>query len=144
MADNNTHSYGWQSRPSHPLHPSSMAMDQQPFPQPQTLPPSTGYHVGYHTPQATTQGFYQPGIPAPQYLCSPHPGMLQSRQHPRSSSIPYSFPGSHIAGSPPTIAEHQFTSSPPSYLVNHQEYYYSQAPSLSSVKRHTLLSKPAH
>ncbi|KAF7619748.1 hypothetical protein AFLA_001369 [Aspergillus flavus NRRL3357] len=132
MADNNTHSYGWQSRPSHPLHPSSMAMDQQPFPQPQTLPPSTGYHVGYHTPQATTQGFYQPGIPAPQYLCSPHPGMLQSRQHPRSSSIPYSFPGSHIAGSPPTIAEHQFTSSPPSYLVNHQEYYYSQAPSLSS------------
>ncbi|PIG89145.1 hypothetical protein AARAC_002416 [Aspergillus arachidicola] len=49
-----------------------------------------------------------------------------------SSSIPYSFPNSHIAGSPPTMAEHQFTSSPPSYLVNHQEYYYSQAPSLSS------------
>ncbi|KAK6838349.1 hypothetical protein RU639_000665 [Aspergillus parasiticus] len=132
MADNNTHSYGWQSRPSHPLHPSSMTMDQQPFPQPQTLPPSTGYHVGYHTPQTTTQGFYQPGIPAPQYLCTPHPGLLQSRQHPRSSSIPYSFPNSHIAGSPPTMAEHQFTSSPPSYLVNHQEYYYSQAPSLSS------------
>ncbi|KAE8421665.1 hypothetical protein BDV36DRAFT_292048 [Aspergillus pseudocaelatus] len=49
-----------------------------------------------------------------------------------SSSIPYSFPNSHIAGSPPTIAEHSFTSSPPSYLVNHQEYYYSHAPSLSS------------
>lgn len=131
MADNNTHNYGWQSRPSHPLHPSSMAMEQQPFSQPQTLPASSGYPIGYHPPQTTTQGFYQPGIPAPQYLCSPHPGLLQSR-HPRSSSIPYSFPSSHVPGSPPTIAEQPFGSSPPSYLLNHQEYYYSQAPSLSS------------
>ncbi|KAF7593522.1 hypothetical protein BBP40_011433 [Aspergillus hancockii] len=83
MADNNTHNYGWQSRPPHPLHPSSMSIDQQPFTQPQTLPPTTGYPVGYHAQQTTTQGFYQPGIPAPHYLCSPHPGMLQSRQPPR-------------------------------------------------------------
>ncbi|KAE8153428.1 hypothetical protein BDV25DRAFT_27869 [Aspergillus avenaceus] len=143
MADNSTHNYGWHSRSSHPLHPSTMAMEHQPFSQPQTLPPSTTYPVGYGAQQTTSQSFYQPGIPAPQYLCSPHPSLLQGRQPPRGSAMPYSFPSSHVPGSPPTIADQQFTSSPPSYLLNHSDYYYSHGSSLPSNPSSLAISPPS-
>ncbi|THC87301.1 hypothetical protein EYZ11_013253 [Aspergillus tanneri] len=99
---NNTHNYGWQNRSSQQYHPSSMAMDQQSFPQP-PLSSAPGYQVGYNPPPST-QSYYQPGGPAAQYLVS-HASMSQGRHHPRSHS---------------------------SYLVNQQDYYLAQNPSFSS------------
>ncbi|KAA8644213.1 uncharacterized protein ATNIH1004_008412 [Aspergillus tanneri] len=127
---NNTHNYGWQNRSSQQYHPSSMAMDQQSFPQP-PLSSAPGYQVGYNPPPST-QSYYQPGGPAAQYLVS-HASMSQGRHHPRSSPMPYSFPSSQVSGSPPTIQDpSSYTSSHSSYLVNQQDYYLAQNPSFSS------------
>ncbi|KAI9039801.1 uncharacterized protein KD926_009018 [Aspergillus affinis] len=99
----NSHNYGWQGRTSQPFHPPSMAMDQQPFSQP-PISSVPGYHVGYNQHPPSTQSYYQPSAPAPQYLSS-HPSMPQSRHHARS---------------------------PSSYLLNQPDYYLAQNSSFSS------------
>ncbi|KAL2856001.1 hypothetical protein BJY01DRAFT_187108 [Aspergillus pseudoustus] len=130
----NSPNYGWQHRSTQPLHPSSMAMDQQNFPQSHGLPTHPGYQVGYPSHHSASPNYYQPGPPSSsQYLYSQHPNAPQNRHHPRSASIPYSFPSSSVPTSSSPMPEHMFTSSPPSYLVNQSEYYLAQGSSISYV-----------
>ncbi|RDK38871.1 hypothetical protein M752DRAFT_74797 [Aspergillus phoenicis ATCC 13157] len=126
----NSQNYGWQNRPPQPLHPSSMPMDQQSYPQAHTLPPQSGYPAAYPPQHATSQSYYQPGLPSTHYLTS-QPGVPQSRHQPRSSSIPYPYPSASVSGSPPTMPDPSFTSTPPSYLVNQPDYYLTPNSSLS-------------
>ncbi|PYI18479.1 hypothetical protein BO86DRAFT_137720 [Aspergillus japonicus CBS 114.51] len=129
----NSQNYGWQNRLPQPLHPSSMSMDQHPFPPAQVLPPHPGYSAGYPPQPSGSQGYYQPGLPSAQYL------MPQSRQQPRSTSMPYSYPSSSVSGSPPSIPDPAFAPAPSSYLANQPDYY--MAPS-SSLSRQTPNSIP--
>ncbi|KAL2815767.1 hypothetical protein BDW59DRAFT_13349 [Aspergillus cavernicola] len=129
----NTPNYGWQHRSPQPLHPSSMAMDQQAFSQSHGLSSHPGYQVGYPPHHhSASPGYYQTGPPPSQYLYSQHSGASQNRHHPRSASIPYSFPSSSVPTSSPPMSEHMYTSSSPSYLVNQSEYYLAQGSSISS------------
>ncbi|KAH8427555.1 uncharacterized protein LDX57_005269 [Aspergillus melleus] len=137
----NSHNYGWQGRTSQPFHPPSMAMDQQPFSQP-PISSVPGYHVGYNQPPPSTQSYYQPSAPAPQYLSS-HPSMPQSRHHARSSPVPYSYPSSQVSSSPPTIQDQAFTSPPSSYLLNQPDYYLAQNSSFSSNPSSLGVNPPA-
>ncbi|KAJ0426546.1 hypothetical protein BJY00DRAFT_91529 [Aspergillus carlsbadensis] len=128
----NSPNYGWQHRSSQPLHPSSMAMDQQSFAQPHGLSSHPGYQVGYSSHHSASPSYYQPGHPSSQYLYSQHSNASQNRHHPRSASIPYSFPSTSVPTSSSPMPEHMFTSSPPAYLVNQSEYYLAQGSSISS------------
>ncbi|PYH46527.1 uncharacterized protein BP01DRAFT_372969 [Aspergillus saccharolyticus JOP 1030-1] len=122
----NSQNYGWQHRLPQPLHhPSSMSMDQHPFPPAQALPPHPSYPAAYPPQPPGSQNYYQPGLPSAQYL------MPQNRQQPRSASIPYSYPSSSVSGSPPTIPDPAFAPAPSSYLVNPPDYYMSPSSSLS-------------
>ncbi|KAL4988563.1 hypothetical protein BDW68DRAFT_88906 [Aspergillus falconensis] len=132
----NSSNYSWQHRSPQPLHPSTMALDQQSFPQSHSLSSHPGYPagVGYpaHHPSASP-GYYQPGPSSSQYLYSQHSGAPQNRHHPRSASIPYSLSNtSAIPSSSPPMQEHLFTSSPPSYMINQSEYYLAQGSSISA------------
>ncbi|KAL3460425.1 hypothetical protein BJX64DRAFT_184467 [Aspergillus heterothallicus] len=127
----NSPNYGWQHRSPQPLQPSSMTMDHQAFPQSHGLPSHAGYQVGYPSHHSASANYYQPGPPSSQYLYSQHPNASQNRHHPRSASIPYSFPSSSVPTSSSPMPEHMFTSSPPSYLVNQSEYYLAQGSSIS-------------
>ncbi|KAL2870756.1 uncharacterized protein BJX67DRAFT_246574 [Aspergillus lucknowensis] len=127
----NSPNYGWQHRSPQPLHPSSMAMDQQAFSQSHGLPSHPGYPAGYPPHHSASSNYYQPGPPSSQYLYSQQTGTSQSRHHPRSASIPYSFPSSSVATSSPPISEHMFASSQPSYIVNQSEYYLAQGSSVA-------------
>ncbi|KAL4817304.1 hypothetical protein BDW67DRAFT_33805 [Aspergillus spinulosporus] len=133
----NSSNYSWQHRSPQPLHPTTMAMDQQSFPQSHGLPSHPGYPagIGYppHHPSASS-GYYQPGPPSSQYLYSQPSGVTQNRHHPRSlrsASIPYSLSNtSAVPASSPQMQEHLFTSSPPSYMINQSEYYLAQGSSI--------------
>ncbi|KAL4887197.1 hypothetical protein BJY04DRAFT_49199 [Aspergillus karnatakaensis] len=129
----NSPNYGWQHRAPQPLHPSSMAMEQQNFPQAHALPSHPGYQIGYPSHHHSgTQSYYPNGPSSSQYLYSQHSNTSQNRHHPRSASIPYSFPSGSVPTSSPPMQEHLFTSSPPSYMVNQSEYYLAQGSSISS------------
>ncbi|PWY68071.1 hypothetical protein BO94DRAFT_560975 [Aspergillus sclerotioniger CBS 115572] len=126
----NSQNYSWQNRPPQPLHPTSMAMDQQSYPQAHALPPQHAYPAAYQPQHTSSQSYYQPGLPSSHYLSS-QPGVPHSRHQPRSSSIPYPYPSASVSGSPPTIPDPSFTSTPPSYLVNQPDYYLTPNSSIS-------------
>ncbi|KKK19477.1 hypothetical protein P175DRAFT_0506121 [Aspergillus ochraceoroseus IBT 24754] len=129
----NTPNYGWPSRSSQPLQPSSMAMEQPPFSQPQGLSSHPAYPIGYNSQHhPASQSYYQAGAPSGQYFSPAHTGAPHNRHHPRSASIPYSFPSNSIPTSSTAMQDQLFTSPPSSYLVHQSEYYLAQGSSLSS------------
>ncbi|KAI9376609.1 hypothetical protein BJX61DRAFT_530765 [Aspergillus egyptiacus] len=125
----NPPNYSWQHRSPEPLH-TSMAMDQQTFSQSHGFSSHPGNQVGYHpSHHSAAPGYYQPGPSSSHYLYSQH----QGRHHPRTASVPYSFPSSSVAmSSSPAQEQQMFTPSPPPYLANQSEYYLAQGSSISS------------
>ncbi|KAL4791025.1 hypothetical protein BDV19DRAFT_316148 [Aspergillus venezuelensis] len=135
----NSPNYGWQHRTPQPLHPASMPMEQQSFSQSHHgLSSHPGYPAGVGYPphhHSASQNYYQPAPSSSPYLYSqPQPSASQNRSHPRSGSMPYSYPGTgSVPTTSPPMQEHMFTSSSPSYMVNQQsEYYLAQGSSLPS------------
>ncbi|KAL5358729.1 hypothetical protein BJX96DRAFT_50328 [Aspergillus floccosus] len=137
----NSHNYGWPQRSSQPVQPSSIAMDQHPFSQPQTLPPTAGYPIGYGPQPPGAHSFYPPGTAAAPYF-PPQPGVPQTRQQPRSSSIPYAFPSTQVTASPSPLQSQAYAAPAPSYMMNQQEYYLAQGSSVSSNPSSLTVSPP--
>ncbi|GFF82060.1 hypothetical protein IFM47457_05674 [Aspergillus lentulus] len=139
----NTQSYGWHNRSSHPLQSPSIGADQQLYSPPPTLPPA-GFAVGYN-PQQSSQSYYHPASSS-QYLSQPN--LPHDRNWPRRqagpicpSAPPYTFPS--LSGSPPALPDHGYASPPP-YMPQQSNYMLSQSPLLPPHPNPLPVSPPAH
>ncbi|KAH1680317.1 hypothetical protein KXX46_007542 [Aspergillus fumigatus] len=114
--EQNTQSYGWHNRASHPLQSPSIGVDQQLCPPPPTLPPA-GFVVGVLLVWA-----------------------IKANQV-NSSALPYAFPS--LSGSPTALPDHGYASAPP-YMLQQSNYMLSQSPLLPPHPNPISVSPPAH
>lgn len=134
--EQNTQSYGWHNRASHPLQSPSIGVDQQLCPPPPTLPPA-GFVVGYN-PQQSSQSYYHPASSS-QHLSQSN--LPHDPHGPRSSALPYAFPS--LSGSPTALPDHGYASAPP-YMLQQSNYMLSQSPLLPPHPNPISVSPPAH